>query len=83
MTIPNAPALIRDLASDPSLLVGAGTVRDAASAEACLAAGARFLVAPWVEPTIVGPHGRPVRPVMLGAMTPTEVSGRTRRGPTW
>ena len=28
MTIPDAPALIRDLASDPSLTIGAGTVGD-------------------------------------------------------
>ncbi|HET9018654.1 MAG TPA: 2-dehydro-3-deoxyphosphogluconate aldolase, partial [Acetobacteraceae bacterium] len=46
MTIPDAPALIRDLARDPSLLVGAGTVPDAATARACLEAGARFIVAP-------------------------------------
>jgi 2-dehydro-3-deoxyphosphogluconate aldolase/(4S)-4-hydroxy-2-oxoglutarate aldolase len=54
MTIPDAPALIRDLASDKALLVGAGTVPDAAAARACLAAGARFLVAPWVDPALAG-----------------------------
>ena len=32
MTIPDAPALIRELAADPALLVGAGTVADAATA---------------------------------------------------
>src|SRR5207253_1524597 len=40
MTIPDAPALIRELAGDPALLVGAGTVADRTTAEACLAAGA-------------------------------------------
>ena len=33
MTIPDAPALIRELAADPALLVGAGTVPDRATAE--------------------------------------------------
>ncbi len=55
MTIPDAPALIRELASDPSLLVGAGTVPDAATAEACLQAGARFIVAPWTDPALAAP----------------------------
>src|SRR5258708_3570963 len=49
MTIPDAPALIRELAGDPALLVGAGTVADRATAETCLTAGARFIVAPWVD----------------------------------
>ena len=39
VTVPDAPALIRELASDPALLIGAGTVPDSATAEACLAAG--------------------------------------------
>ena len=53
LTIPEAPALIRELAADPALLVGAGTVTSAAEAEACLAAGARFLVSPWLEASIL------------------------------
>ncbi|WP_203074212.1 bifunctional 4-hydroxy-2-oxoglutarate aldolase/2-dehydro-3-deoxy-phosphogluconate aldolase [Falsiroseomonas ponticola] len=73
MTVPDAPALIRDLASDPGLLVGAGTVPDRAAAEACLAAGARFLVCPWVDPVVAqAAHGAGAI-AMLGAMTPTEV----------
>ena len=52
MTVPDAPALIRELASDPVLLIGAGTVPDSATAEACLAAGARFVVAPWIDATL-------------------------------
>ena len=73
MTIPDAPALIRELAADPSLLVGAGTVRDAASARACLDAGARFIVAPWVDPELSAPCREAGAALMLGAMTPTEV----------
>jgi 2-dehydro-3-deoxyphosphogluconate aldolase/(4S)-4-hydroxy-2-oxoglutarate aldolase len=73
MTIPDAPALIRDLASDTSLFVGAGTVPDAATAEACLAAGAKFIVAPWVDPALAAPCRAHGAALMLGAITPTEV----------
>ncbi len=62
MTIPDAPALIRELAGDPALLVGAGTVPDRAMAETCLAAGARFIVAPWVDASLAAPcRSAPVR----------------------
>jgi 2-dehydro-3-deoxyphosphogluconate aldolase / (4S)-4-hydroxy-2-oxoglutarate aldolase len=73
MTIPDAPALIRTLAADPTLLIGAGTVGDRATAEACLRAGARFVVAPWVDPSLAGPCRDAGAALMLGAVTPTEV----------
>ena len=73
MTIPDAPALIRDLASDPTLLLGAGTVPDAATAERCLAAGARFIVAPWTDPALAAPCRAAGALLMHGALTPTEV----------
>ena len=55
MTVPDATTLIRDLAADPELLIGAGTVPDAAVAEACIKAGAKFIVAPWVDPALSAP----------------------------
>ena len=73
MTIPDAPALIRDLASDPELLIGAGTVGDRRTAQACLAAGARFLVAPWIDADLSDPCVDAGALLMLGALTPTEV----------
>lgn len=73
MTIPDAPSLIRELAADPALLVGAGTVPDRATAETCLAAGARFIVAPWVEPSLAAPCRTADALLMLGALTPTEI----------
>jgi len=73
MTVPDATALIRELASDPGLLIGAGTVPDRATAEACLAAGARFIVAPWVDATLAEPCRAAEAVLMLGALTPTEV----------
>jgi 2-dehydro-3-deoxyphosphogluconate aldolase / (4S)-4-hydroxy-2-oxoglutarate aldolase len=72
MTIPDAPALIRELARDPTLLIGAGTVPDRATAEACLAAGARFVVAPWVDELLAPPCRSVGALLMLGALTPTE-----------
>jgi len=73
MTIPDAPGLIRELARDPALLVGAGTVPDRATAEACIAAGARFIVAPWVDPALSAPCRAAGAALLLGALTPTEV----------
>ncbi len=80
MTIPDAPALIRDLASDSELLIGAGTVPDRATAEVCLAAGARFIVAPWVDPALSAPCRDAGALLMLGAVTPTEVRAALAAG---
>jgi 2-dehydro-3-deoxyphosphogluconate aldolase / (4S)-4-hydroxy-2-oxoglutarate aldolase len=80
MTIPDAPSLIRELSSDPSLLVGAGTVPDAATAEICLRAGARFLVSPWVDADLVAPCKAAGAVLMTGATTPTEVRAAHRAG---
>ena len=73
LTVPDALALIRDLSSDRSLLVGAGTVPDAAAARACIAAGAKFVVAPWVDPDLAAPCRDGDVLLMLGAMSPSEV----------
>jgi 2-dehydro-3-deoxyphosphogluconate aldolase/(4S)-4-hydroxy-2-oxoglutarate aldolase len=73
LTVPRATELIRELAADPTLLVGAGTVRTAAEAYACGEAGARFIVCPWNEPEIVPAGRRFGALVMLGALTPDEV----------
>ena len=80
MTIPDAPSLIRELASDPSLLIGAGTVADRETADLCLAAGARFIVAPWVDPSLSAPCRDAGAALMLGALTPTEVRAALAAG---
>ncbi len=80
MTIPGAVALIRRLAAEPDLLIGAGTVPDAATASACLDAGARFVVAPWVDPALAEPCRRAGALLMLGALTPTEVRAALAAG---
>lgn len=80
MTIPDAPALIRTLAQDKSLLVGAGTVADPVVARTCLEAGASFIVAPWVDPALAAPCREHGALLMLGAVTPTEVRAALAAG---
>ena len=80
LTIPGAIPLIARLAADPALLIGAGTVPDAASAQACLDAGARFLVAPWIDPTLSAPCRHAGAALMLGALTPSEVRSALAAG---
>lgn len=80
MTVPEAPALIRALAADPDVLIGAGTVPDAEAARACIDAGARFIVAPWVDPALAAPARAAGACLMLGAMTPTEVRAALAAG---
>jgi 2-dehydro-3-deoxyphosphogluconate aldolase/(4S)-4-hydroxy-2-oxoglutarate aldolase len=80
MTVPNAPALIREIAADPALLVGAGTVPDAIAAQTCLDAGAKFIVAPWVDYSLAPPCRSAGALLMLGAMTPSEVRGALAAG---
>ncbi|WP_439594814.1 bifunctional 4-hydroxy-2-oxoglutarate aldolase/2-dehydro-3-deoxy-phosphogluconate aldolase [Falsiroseomonas sp.] len=80
LTVPDAPGLIRALAADPALTIGAGTVPDREAAEACLAAGARFLVSPWVDPAVAEAARAAGAAAMLGAMTPTEVRAALAAG---
>ncbi len=80
LTVPDATGLIRALAADPALTIGAGTVPDRAAAEACLEAGARFLVSPWVDPAVAEAARAAGAASMLGAMTPTEVRAARAAG---
>lgn len=73
-TVPDAPAVIRSLRERfPEILIGAGTVTDAATAGAAVDAGAQFLLSPALSPGMVQVarhHGVLAVP---GAYTPTEV----------
>jgi 2-dehydro-3-deoxyphosphogluconate aldolase / (4S)-4-hydroxy-2-oxoglutarate aldolase len=80
LTVPGAIDLIRSLAKLPDILVGAGTVSDAAAAQACLDAGARFVVSPWVDATLAKPCQDAGATLMLGALTPTEVRAAVAAG---
>jgi 2-dehydro-3-deoxyphosphogluconate aldolase/(4S)-4-hydroxy-2-oxoglutarate aldolase len=75
MTVPDAVSAIRALVQrfGRRAVVGAGTVLSADEANACIDAGAQFVVSPGTDlPTIAAAHARGV-PMMPGALTPTEV----------
>lgn len=80
MTTPGALDLLRELARDPAITMGMGTVPDAAAARAALDAGARFLVTPWVAPEVATESRRAGVICMLGAMTPSEVRAAISAG---
>jgi 2-dehydro-3-deoxyphosphogluconate aldolase/(4S)-4-hydroxy-2-oxoglutarate aldolase len=74
MTTPGAIAAIRSArqALGPQALIGVGTVLDAPTCVAALAAGAEFVVTPICRTPLVALAHRAERPIMLGAYTPTE-----------
>jgi 2-dehydro-3-deoxyphosphogluconate aldolase / (4S)-4-hydroxy-2-oxoglutarate aldolase len=75
MTVPGAIEVIASLAKSvgSEVLIGAGTVLDAATAQHCLDAGAQFLVSPGFDAETVALARRLDVLVMPGALTPTEV----------
>jgi 2-dehydro-3-deoxyphosphogluconate aldolase / (4S)-4-hydroxy-2-oxoglutarate aldolase len=74
MTVPDAVTLIGEVTrSAPDALVGAGTVLDAATAQACIAKGARFIVSPAIDADTIRVCREAGVAVLPGALTPTEV----------
>lgn len=75
MTVPDALAVLRQLAAElgDRVVFGAGTVLDADTARSCIAAGAEFIVAPGLDLETIRVAHELDRPVMPGALTPTEV----------
>ena len=75
MTVPNAVGLIRELAPTmpEGFLLGAGTVTDAATVNAVVDAGARYIVSPVFRREVIRAcHERGV-PAAPGCFTPTEI----------
>lgn len=82
MTVPNAIVIIREMArvKASGTLIGAGTVLDAATAVAVIAAGADFVVSPITDlGTIQACRDAGVL-VAPGAFTPTEIVTAWRAG---
>jgi 2-dehydro-3-deoxyphosphogluconate aldolase / (4S)-4-hydroxy-2-oxoglutarate aldolase len=74
MTVPGALDVISELVrAMPQVLVGAGTVLNAASARRCLDAGAQFLVSPGLNIQTIEVAKEHGVLIMAGALTPTEV----------
>jgi 2-dehydro-3-deoxyphosphogluconate aldolase/(4S)-4-hydroxy-2-oxoglutarate aldolase len=75
MTVPGAIDVIAELARTmgKDILIGAGTVLDAQTAQRCLDAGAEFLVSPGFDLETVKLANRQGALIMAGSLTPTEV----------
>ena len=81
LTVPGAAELMAHLVrSDPSVIVGAGTVLDIDTARHCVDAGAKFLTSPTFDPAIIEFGAKRDIAVLPGAMTPTEVLAAWKAG---
>lgn len=73
MTTPGALEMTAKVAEAlPDLLLGLGTVLDAKTARAGIAAGAKFIVTPAVRPEVIAVCRELDVPILCGALTPTE-----------
>ena len=75
MTVPGAIKAIEKVADHygTQVLVGAGTVLDPETARACILAGAEFVVTPSLKSSTIEMCKRYSKPIIPGALTPTEV----------
>jgi 2-dehydro-3-deoxyphosphogluconate aldolase/(4S)-4-hydroxy-2-oxoglutarate aldolase len=82
MTVPDALILLRELKQrhGNSLLLGSGTVTDAAQAEATIDAGAEFVVSPSLHLDVIAKTKELGKVSIPGALTPTEVITAWRAG---
>ncbi len=70
-------------AAYPDMFVGAGTILTAGQADAAIQAGARFLVSPGFNPTVVEHCLQKGYPILPGVCTPSEVERALSYGLTW
>jgi 2-dehydro-3-deoxyphosphogluconate aldolase/(4S)-4-hydroxy-2-oxoglutarate aldolase len=82
LTTPGAVDAVRDLAAAkiPGLMIGAGTVLNAAAAHAVIDAGARFVVSPTLEREVIAVCVERNIICIPGAMSPTEILTAWRLG---
>jgi 2-dehydro-3-deoxyphosphogluconate aldolase/(4S)-4-hydroxy-2-oxoglutarate aldolase len=81
MTVPDAPAMIRELVQyGEQVLTGAGTVTTARQAEICLESGAQFLVSPGLSVPVLQTAAKHGILAIPGALTPTEVMAALEAG---
>jgi 2-dehydro-3-deoxyphosphogluconate aldolase / (4S)-4-hydroxy-2-oxoglutarate aldolase len=75
MTVPGAIRALEKVADrfGDTIVLGAGTVLDPETCRACLLAGAQFLVTPSLKTATIEMARRYSKPIMPGALTPTEV----------
>jgi len=82
MTVPGAVDLIAQLSKTvrSEILIGAGTVLDAETAQRCIDAGAEFIVSPGFDVDTVEQVKRLGKLMAAGALTPTEVVNAWKAG---
>lgn len=81
LTTPGAVNGIAELSrAGEGMLIGAGTVLDAAAARSVMDAGARFVVSPTLEPDVIRVCRERDVPCIPGAFTPTEMLAAWRAG---
>jgi 2-dehydro-3-deoxyphosphogluconate aldolase / (4S)-4-hydroxy-2-oxoglutarate aldolase len=82
MTVPGAVEIIRQLSKivPPDVLVGAGTVVDAATAAQVIDAGAQFVVGPVLNLEVIALCRQRDVAVMPGCYTPTEIHAAWNAG---
>lgn len=81
MTTPGAIDLVAQVSEKlPQVMLGLGTVLDAATARAGVAAGAKFIVTPALRPEVIEACRQLGVPVLSGALTPTEIASAADLG---
>ena len=80
LTIPGVYELVREFSQREDLVVGTGTVMDEHQARQSVAAGARFLVSPVVDETVIATAEELEVACMPGCHTPTEMLRAHRAG---
>ena len=75
-----AAAALEQLAGDRRLTVGAGTVLSPVQVDEAVAAGARFIVSPGLDPDVVRRCRDHEVPVIPGVATASDVMGALREG---
>jgi 2-dehydro-3-deoxyphosphogluconate aldolase/(4S)-4-hydroxy-2-oxoglutarate aldolase len=82
LTVPDAPFLIKEVVKryGDMVLVGAGTVLTSEQADACLNAGAQFLVSPGLSIPVLQMAKAREKLVIPGALTPTEIMAASGYG---
>ncbi len=75
MTVPGAIGIIEELSTcyADKLIVGAGTVLDAATCESALRTGAGFIVSPSFDAAVIRTANNHDTVCIAGALTPTEI----------
>lgn len=77
---PDALECLAAMARVKGVLVGAGTVRTGSQFAAAVAAGADFIVSPFLTRSLVRESRRVSRPFLPGTATPTEVQNAVEAG---